>query len=522
MTNRILLLRRSTDSSIHEQHDAYVREFSKVFNEVQCIAPLTEEFIAEETLAQIIRESPRHNKYWGVVVTSKRAVEAFHRVVRLENNCNELLHQWQAISWFAVGPGTAMALEKLLAIKSLGAECGEAVGLSRVIVTEWSSLNEIHPKTGSKETDDASSRLLFLSGEQRRDTLPRRLNEANCPFHEVPVYRVAEDAELAEQLRDVCTSSSTYEQDSINWLAFFSPSGVNIALPYLTQIALPSVESSESTLKNEHGIWKVAAIGATTADALMSAGIRVDAVASIPSAQAEEIESSDKASPIVQVALGEQTLYITKRIAMTGEIDYFQGTLDKYDVTVTCIGTKDVQSAMVRLAYKNIELYYPQIVDKNTGYLPFAHSISKFNKFNKECYVTKSFCQYDYQTQRDYWAREAKRNVYVILDMNRAQIYKATLIAKAKSLIYDFSSNNICFDAHRRVVLLQYDSVFPLRRATPERVDNANASMKRLITDLVRLRNGKVLNTHQMYSEIETKFKLYRYAHPRRDRSKQA
>jgi uroporphyrinogen-III synthase len=284
MSNRILLLRRSTDSSIHEQNDAYVRAFSKYFKYVECIAPLTEEFIAEETLAQIIRETPQHNKYWSVVITSKRAVEAFSRVLHLESNYNELLHQWQSILWFAVGPSTATALQKLLAVKALGAECGEAEGLARVIIAQWLSLTEAHPQSNHKDIDNTPGKLLFLSGEQRRDTLPRQLNAANCPFHELSVYRVAEDAELAEQIRNASINSPC-EQNSINWLAFFSPSGVNIVLPYLKHLDLSSVESSESTLKNKHSVWKAAAIGGTTANALISAGVRVDAVANTPSAQ---------------------------------------------------------------------------------------------------------------------------------------------------------------------------------------------------------------------------------------------
>ncbi|RKP24217.1 tetrapyrrole biosynthesis, uroporphyrinogen III synthase [Syncephalis pseudoplumigaleata] len=285
MAAHILLLRRSTDSDAHEQHDAYVREFSAHFKQVHCVAPLTDEFVAESTLACIIQETPEQASHWGVVVTSKRAVEAFsHALHRLEHG-EALARWWRTVVWFAVGPGTAAALRQALAIEALGAEAGEAVALSRVIIDQWTAIKEAAATT----TTTTAATLLFLSGEQRRDTLPRQLNAAQCPFREVSVYRVRECPELAEELSAACAAMRR-EQHAAHWLAFFSPSGVHFALPHLNGMDLsptrpPASRQAGSDDEAAAMTWRVAAIGATTAGALEAAGIRVDAVADIPSAQ---------------------------------------------------------------------------------------------------------------------------------------------------------------------------------------------------------------------------------------------
>ncbi|KAI9596247.1 tetrapyrrole biosynthesis, uroporphyrinogen III synthase [Syncephalis fuscata] len=274
MTLRILLLRRSTDDGSCTEKDVYIREFTNHFEQVQCIAPLADQWIAEGELARLVQEVPKTAEHWGVVVTSKRAVKAFAQVLSRLDDSDSLLRWWRTVVWFAVGPSTAATLQTMLGVESLGSPAGEAEGLADVIIDTWSTTT----------TTTTAKTLLFLSGEQRRNTLPRRLAAAACPFQELAVYAVGEDAQLATQLKLASTAMLQYNTGT-NWLAFFSPSGANIALPYLTTIPIYIKKHDEQHLAEECAVWRVAAIGQTTAAALSSAGIRVDAVAKSPSAQ---------------------------------------------------------------------------------------------------------------------------------------------------------------------------------------------------------------------------------------------
>jgi hypothetical protein len=84
---------------------------------------------------------------------------------------------------------------------------------------------------------------------------------------------------------------------------------------------------------------------------------------------------SNRVSPTIKVPLGEETLYITKRIAIAGEIDYFQGELNIDDITITCIGTNDAQSALVQLVNQLIYMIIVVIIANAYSVLIFNYNI---------------------------------------------------------------------------------------------------------------------------------------------------
>jgi len=172
----------------------------------------------------------------GLIVTSPRAATALGRVF---SGHKALADEWTERPAYAVGPKTAARL-RALGLRARGADTGTAEALAARIIE-----------------DDPDAPLLFLSGNRRRETLPKALRAAGVPFDELVVYETHARTDL-----DVPVSEKT------SWLVFFSPSG------------LQAVTRAEDVDVQAH---RLAAIGPTTAEALESEGHVVEAVADEPS-----------------------------------------------------------------------------------------------------------------------------------------------------------------------------------------------------------------------------------------------
>jgi len=128
---------------------------------------------------------------------------------------------------------------RTLGLEPIGAETGSATALVQYL-----------------RNQPPEDRLLFLSGNRRRDTLPEGLEEMGRPFDEQVVYETHPRTTF-----DLPPSSQG------TWLVFFSPSGIE------------AVQAADG----EPDAYRIAAIGPTTAGALRTAGLRVQAVADNPS-----------------------------------------------------------------------------------------------------------------------------------------------------------------------------------------------------------------------------------------------
>lgn len=169
----------------------------------------------------------------ALVLTSPRAAEAVARVWSAE-----LRSRWQTRPVYVVGPRTGEAVGRLGLVPQ-GAEAGSAPMLADHILSR--------PPAG---------RLLFLTGDRRRDELPDRLRAAGRAFDERVVYRT----HLRSRL-DVSGAPSPV------WVVWFSPSGV---------------EAVEEEGGFDPRAVRRAAIGPTTAARLADAGWPAHAVADAP------------------------------------------------------------------------------------------------------------------------------------------------------------------------------------------------------------------------------------------------
>lgn len=219
--SHIILLRQPCEL------DPYVAAFEARGFAARCIPALRAEFVNEEALAARLT---RPDTYGGLVFTSPRAVEALG---------GRDLAPWRAKPAFAVGPATAAAA-RALGLRPEGAAAGDAETLAGLITAQF-----------------FAQPLLFLCGDRRRDGLPDRLRVAAVPFDECVVYRTLITPPVF----------GGAALDLPDWVAFFSPSGVEAAL------AAPGFPWNSVSC---------ASIGPTTADALCAAGHPPDAIAARP------------------------------------------------------------------------------------------------------------------------------------------------------------------------------------------------------------------------------------------------
>ena len=225
MLRRILLLRRPTSP------DPYEAAFEAAGFAAESVPVLDFEFVHRD---QLTAHVARPERYGGLLVTSPRGADALRGLD---------LTGWRDKPAFVVGPRTAEHV-RALGLAPVAEEAGHAVALAARI-----------------EADPPEKQLLFLCSDRRRDVLPDRLRAAGIAFDECVVYRTLGDASALE----------AHLAAPPDWVAFFSPSGVEAALE-LDGISWNSLSA--------------AAIGATTAEALRAAGIAPVAVAASPTPEA--------------------------------------------------------------------------------------------------------------------------------------------------------------------------------------------------------------------------------------------
>ncbi|KAK2462821.1 hypothetical protein APHAL10511_005212 [Amanita phalloides] len=200
----------------------------------------------------------------GVIVTSSRACEAWKVAVQSTiadaPSSSNSQTSWSSIPFYVVGNATASALSSLHELFSTtpqqhlvpspsmiqGQDCGNADNLARFIVQDLEGKND-------------QSKLLYLTGDKNRESLPSILNEASVRFDQLEVYGTQGSSTFKDDLGRIMEDHS---QAKDWWIVFFAPSSAQFAIPVLeTYFALPRVAGSPG---GTHPSAKIAAIGRTT------------------------------------------------------------------------------------------------------------------------------------------------------------------------------------------------------------------------------------------------------------------
>ncbi|KAI0702748.1 tetrapyrrole biosynthesis uroporphyrinogen III synthase [Earliella scabrosa] len=294
MPGNILLLRSpSEDTSGPDKYEAVFRARGyRAFS----IPVLETVFTNADELAQVVRAGGQ--RYAGVIVTSGRACEAWQAAVEhaIKTGGRDQSNEgWSTLPFYAVGQATASALSAIRTsfptsphaphdIRG-GAESGTAEKLAHFIVSDLS--NSTH------------RRLLYLTGDKNRDTLPSILSQGGFELDSLQVYATQGSSRFGEDLKHAldgvqangehrCWRYARAMQLAEHpwWIVHFAPSSAKHVFPPLCgQFDMPMRKNSERGAARRHA--RIAAIGPTTSTFLEEElGVRVDVVPAKPTPEA--------------------------------------------------------------------------------------------------------------------------------------------------------------------------------------------------------------------------------------------
>ena len=172
----------------------------------------------------------------------------------------------------------------------LGSECGNGDNLSRFILDHYNSLphHHLYPPSSRREDGEVEPPgklpLLFLTGEQHRDVIPKTLMSESLPLaeritvQELVVYEAGIKADLEAELGHTLESLLSGKKDEVMWVVLFSPVSCAALVSSLRRCGLYGVDGIGG-----RRVY-IATIGSTTRDHLRNTlGVEADVCAEKPS-----------------------------------------------------------------------------------------------------------------------------------------------------------------------------------------------------------------------------------------------
>lgn len=261
--SNVLLLRAADQGSPDRYEDAFR---SRGYHPIS-VSVLETVIVGHEELARVLSIGPEKQSLCGVIITSQRAVEAWSGAAQALINKTPLRPEsdWWSVPFYAVGETTSAALRNLCEKISLytprdirgGSDTGTAERLAGFILNDLPS-------------DGTGRKLLYLTGDKNRDTLPKILESAGVALDPLQVYATQGSSMFPHDL-SLALECVKEEGLSWGWIVYFAPSVAEFVTPILrNHFALPVVNSSteDCTHFSEHHHVKVATIGPTTASFL--------------------------------------------------------------------------------------------------------------------------------------------------------------------------------------------------------------------------------------------------------------
>lgn len=251
MPKKVILLKNET-----VPYDPYKEVFGENDLDTFFIPLLTHKPINHPTILEFLTSETYLNEFKAFIITSQRCIESLDTVLSsIEDEL--LLQKILEKPAFTVGPATYEVLENL-GFKDIrgGVNAGNGSVLSDLII-----------KDNLFEEDD--KKILFLTGEIRKDIIPRKLLSAGFDLKELVAYRTDVMKDVVDRYLSLYKEIIKEEEEE-KWIVFFSPQGTE----YIT----------EHLSKNESD-FKIASIGPTTEEYLLQKGINPHLVAKKPNAK---------------------------------------------------------------------------------------------------------------------------------------------------------------------------------------------------------------------------------------------
>lgn len=247
MARNFILLKNKTTPS-----DPYEETIAQFQHKSHFIPLLNHSHLDKKEIVEFLTCPEFVEDTHAFIITSQRAVECFNECMAMIED-DTIKQQLLSKPGYTVGPATAEILGRsgFVDIRG-GLSAGNGSILSDII------LNDLTPE----------KKLLFFTGEIRKDIIPRKLISAGFGLKERILYRTESRDDIVDNFEDCC---SKLQPTGDNWLVFFSPQGTESFIEYLVNT------------DNEMN-FKVASIGPTTKLYLEEKGVVPSVVASKPTA----------------------------------------------------------------------------------------------------------------------------------------------------------------------------------------------------------------------------------------------
>lgn len=230
-----------------ESTDVYAEELQRHFFRPIFVPTLTFGF---KNLEKLHAKLQHPDDYAGMIFTSPRCVEAVCKALDKQ----EIPGGWKMLHNYAVGEVTHnMVLDSLQQLFTQGKQTGNARALSEFIIDTFD---------GTKEKP-----FLLPCSNLAQDTLNVNLKEVGFRVDACEVYETKCSPELTEKME------TALKADNIEFMAFFSPSGVNCTYEYFKAKEMPMDK------------YRLVAIGPSTRRALEGKGLKVYCTAERPTVE---------------------------------------------------------------------------------------------------------------------------------------------------------------------------------------------------------------------------------------------
>lgn len=206
---------------------------------------LTIEFLISE-------EFVKNTKYF--IITSQRAVEVFNACIdEIKGIRPDVIEQIYEKVGYTVGPATAKILKDngFNNVRG-GSEAGNGSILSDIIIKDFEHIDE---------------KLVFFTGEIRKDIIPQKLVKNSIKFEERVIYKTVNRDDIDDNFNNL--KSEMDRQNS--WVIFFSPQGTELIVEYILE-------------NGGDKKFNIASIGPTTEEYLIAKGIKPKVIAKKPEA----------------------------------------------------------------------------------------------------------------------------------------------------------------------------------------------------------------------------------------------
>ncbi|GBL47867.1 hypothetical_protein [Candidozyma auris] len=248
---RVLMLKNKTTpvDTYHETFTAlgHTPEFIPLLNHCPVSVEETTNFLCSR---QFLEETDLF------IITSQRAVEVFHLCLNeISKQSTHLASRIRSKTGYTVGPAT----EEILKANGFsdvrgGSDAGSGAVLADIIL---------------KEMDRSKKqKIVFFTGTIRKDIIPVKLRSQGVNIEEVVIYKTECKRGIVDHFLRCC-------EEPVDWIVFFSPQGTEEIVERLQR---QEIESLRGT--------RVASIGPTTEEYLVSKGISASVVAAKPTAKA--------------------------------------------------------------------------------------------------------------------------------------------------------------------------------------------------------------------------------------------